>query len=77
MAEDKVTKKHSKALKLAFDSGIVRNMKPDEYDDYIQMLMALSMSTIRASKGDKFVSGFVSAALSTPLDMQTKQIKQH
>lgn len=73
----KSTPKINKALDIAFNGGVVRNMTPEEYGIYIQQLMILSLSTVRANKGDKFVEEFVSAALITPVLFETKQVANH
>lgn len=73
-----MTKKQSKALSLAFDSGIVKNMEVDEYLVYIQYLLSLSLATMIENKGHNFTAEFVEAGLNEtgPL-VFAKQVKSH
>lgn len=73
----KLTNKQGKALELAFNSGLVRNMEPQEYNEYLQLLLSLSLQTTRANNGDQFVKEFVNAALSDQVPPVVKQTVQH
>ena len=72
----KLSKKQSRALGKAFNDKAVQNMKSEEYEEYIQQICALSLSTIIANKGPQFTKEFVEAALNntepTPIVQQSR-----
>ena len=72
------TKKQMKMLEVAFNSKEVKEMKTDEYNDYLQMLLTLSLSTVIATKGSIFAAEFVQAGLNSKEDqVVVQQLKQH
>lgn len=65
-------------LKNTFDSKDVKEMSTDEYNDYVQMLLTLSLSTVIATKGHIFAAEFVQAGLNSTEDqVVVQQVKQH
>ena len=74
----KATKKQLKMLELVFNHKSVQNMKPEEYNDYLQMLLTLSLATVQANKGTEFTVDFVEAGLNSQEDQViVKQAKAH
>lgn len=74
----KLTKKQSKSLEKAFNDKGVQNMKPEEYDSYIQQIACLSLSTMIANKGAQFTKEFVEAALNnTEPTAIVQQVRMH
>jgi len=71
----KATKKQLKMLEIVFNDKTVRNMKPDEYNEYLQMLLTLSLSTVRANKGAQFCKEFIEAGLNSQEDQVI--VQQH
>jgi len=74
----KATRKQLKMLEIVFNHKSVQNMKPDEYNDYLQMLLTLSLSTVRANKGAQFCQEFIEAGLNSQEDqVVAQQFKTH
>jgi len=72
------TKKQLKMLEMVFNHSSVQKMKPDEYNDYLQMLLTLSLATVRANKGAQFCKEFIEAGLnSQEVQVVVKQVRQH
>ena len=72
------TKKQLKMLEIVFNDKTVRNMKPKEYNDYLQMLLTLSLATVQANKGTQFCVEFVEAGLNSQEDqVVVQQMKSH
>jgi len=74
----KATSKQLKMLEIVFNHKTVRSMKPDEYNDYLQMLLTLSLATVHANRGTEFTVDFVEAGLNCKEDqVVVKQFKPH
>lgn len=74
----KATNKQLKMLEIVFNHKSVQSMKPEEYNEYLQMLLTLSLSTVRANKGAKFCQEFIEAGLNSQEDqVVVKQYKTH
>lgn len=74
----KATKRQLKMLETVFNDKTVRNMKPDEYDNYLQMLLTLSLCTVKANKGAQFCKEFVEAGLNDQQDQViVTQVRSH
>jgi len=74
----KATKKQLDMLEIVFNHESVQSMKPEEYNDYLQMLLTLSLSTVQANKGTQFCVEFVEAGLNSQEDQViVKQHKSH
>tara|TARA_R110000850_G_C9586085_1_gene426852 strand:+ start:50 stop:277 length:228 start_codon:yes stop_codon:yes gene_type:complete len=71
----KATKKQLKMLEIVFNHKSVQNMAKDEYNDYLQMLLTLSLATVQANKGTEFCVEFVEAGLNSKEDQVI--VKQH
>ena len=67
-----------KMLEIVFNHKAVQAMKPDEYNDYLQMILTLSLSTVRANKGSEFCKEFIEAGLNSQEDQViVKQYTSH
>ena len=74
----KVTEKQEKMLDTAFDSKDVKEMSTDEYNEYVQFLLTISLSTIISRKGHAFAAEFVRAGLNSPENqIIAQQVKHH
>jgi len=73
----KTTENQGKALEMAFYSSVVRNMKPNEYNEYISQIFALSLMAMRKIHGEEYVAGFVVEALENPIGYVVEQVQQH
>ena len=72
------TNKQLKMLETVFNDEIVREMEVEEYNDYLQMLLALSLATVQANKGTQFCVEFVEAGLNSQEDQViATQMKSH
>jgi len=72
------TKKQLKMLEIVFNDKNVRSMKPDEYNEYLQMLLTLSLATVQANKGTQFCAEFVEAGLNSQEDqVVVTQVRTH
>lgn len=73
-----ITNKIKKMLEIVFNDGTVRSMEKEEYNDYLQMLLTLSMATVQANKGTQFCTEFVEAGLnSQEVQVIAQQVKSH
>lgn len=74
----KATSKQLKMLEIVFNHKSVQSMKTEEYNEYLQMLLTLSLSTVRANKGAQFCQEFIEAGLNSQEDqVVVKQYKAH
>jgi len=74
----KATKKQLKMLEIVFNDKTVRNMNPDEYNEYLQMILTLSLCTVKANKGVQFCKEFIEAGLNDQQDQViATQVKSH
>jgi len=74
----KATTKQLKMLEIVFNHKKVQSMGADEYNEYLQMLLTLSLATVRANKGAQFCQEFIEAGLNSQGDQPiVKQCKPH
>ena len=74
----KATRKQLKMLEMVFNHKTVQGMKAEEYNDYLQMILTLSLSTVRANKGAQFCKEFIEAGLNSQGDLVVaSQVKPH
>ena len=62
-------------VEIVFNEKKVRNMKTDEYNDYLQMILTLTLSTVRENKGAQCCKEFIEAGLNSQEDQVI--VRQH
>ena len=78
MKIDKIDKKLKDALDLAFNSEKIRALTPENYVSYVQLLLTISLTTVKRNKGVQFTKDFIEAGLNTNCDdLVCLQVKEH